>query len=79
MAWTFAIGPFGMYRVGQRQGKTFIPIVGFITASEATRAVNNLNNAAPWVPPAPLPMPPAGSMRFGKVMAKPVSAKLKRT
>jgi hypothetical protein len=77
MAWTFAKGPFGMYRVGQRQGKTFIPVIGFINSTDATRAVANLNNAVPWVPPAPLPMPPPGAMRFGKVTAKPVSAKLR--
>jgi hypothetical protein len=78
MAWTFAQGTFGMYRVGQIQGKTFIPIAGFLTASEAALAVNSLNNITPYVPPAPLPVPPPGSLRFGKASAKAVSAKVMR-
>jgi hypothetical protein len=43
-----------MYRVGPMQGKTFVPMVGFLTAVEAQRAVNGLNNFVPYVPPAPL-------------------------
>jgi hypothetical protein len=80
MAWVFAKGPFGMYRVGQmREQKTFVPIVGFITAADATRAVNSANNTAPYVPPAPLPSPAPVVNPYRSVTVKRVSAKFPMT
>ena len=78
MAWTYTRGPFGLYRVGRMEGKTFVPIGGFLTAAEADRAVTNLNNPTVWVPPPPLPLPPEASQPPSIVKAVRVQAKVKR-
>lgn len=77
MSWTFAKGPFGMYRVGQLRAKTFVPIVGFISAVDAERALASLNHVGPYVPPAPLPMPPTSTSFHPKVTVKSVRGKFR--